>query len=162
MKCETARKLISRYIDQELSGEEELLLFSHLDSCDTCSLCYADYQKISSYKHGISLVATPANFTDIVLRQIERERLNSLVRWRNRLDAILLKFNRAEIASAAVALAMIYTLALQPIGRLNYWQQTMATISDTTGVVQSYSLKQTTNLEKYFNKRFYTVIRRKR
>lgn len=91
MNCQTARNLISAYIDCELSPEQRQGLRNHLHHCQECHSEYQQLLTIKSYLEGSSCAA-PVEFDSLnaLHARIDQERLafiteNSKLYWSTRI-----------------------------------------------------------------------------
>lgn len=72
MKCRQARKMLSPYIDDELSDEERASLEEHLGSCEACRSELETLRQISQgLKEIYQQVKAPPNFVDSVMKRIQ-------------------------------------------------------------------------------------------
>ena len=61
MKCATAKKMISDYIDGNLEAKQNTILKQHLDSCPDCQRLLEDLQKIASRAEKLEKLSPPAD-----------------------------------------------------------------------------------------------------
>lgn len=72
MKCRQAKKLLSPYIDDELSDAERAALEEHLESCEACRSELEALKKISESLRGIYReVKAPPDFVDKLMKRIQ-------------------------------------------------------------------------------------------
>ena len=61
MRCGSARKKLSAYLDGELGGAARARLASHLQSCEACRRAYADLERVHArFARAERYVAPPA------------------------------------------------------------------------------------------------------
>jgi len=72
--CEFYQELISRMLDEELSGEESAVLAEHLDSCEECRSVYSAFTALSA-SIAEDLVDAPESIKINVMTEVRRSEL---------------------------------------------------------------------------------------
>lgn len=77
MKCSENIKLIQRYMDRELTGEEEAAMARHNEACSSCRCELRKVQRLSDVVFHFERAVAPEGFTEAVLaklpaRQVEK------------------------------------------------------------------------------------------
>ncbi len=99
MRCRHARKLISQYIDKELSSGETKLFSAHIEACAACRLELEETKELSRMFAAAERVSAPYGFATRVLAGIEADK-----RPQNRLSHI---FRPVLVRAAEVAFACV-------------------------------------------------------
>ncbi len=104
MKCSQIRRMVSRYVDDELKPEDRKAFLSHIQSCDTCRKELEETQQVMQILASAERFEAPYAFAERVMARIgETEELRSS--WLRRMFAGQLLFVRA--AQVAFALVVI-------------------------------------------------------
>src|SRR5215471_15211767 len=81
MHCEGARLLVSAFMDNELSDDQELAMTEHLQSCPDCACLADDYRQIGQHV-ARGYRPAPAGLTEKIRASIKREKVVCLApRW---------------------------------------------------------------------------------
>jgi len=118
MACEKMEVFVGKLVDVELTEEERLIVSVHLDTCPACSDLYKDYLRLKSLTADAGKVTAPSGFAAAVSARIDQERANPLKRLWRRLDVSLVRLNRVEIGSLAIALSLVFALVVMPASKL--------------------------------------------
>ncbi|MGI9951973.1 zf-HC2 domain-containing protein [Moorellaceae bacterium AZ2] len=116
MKCRQAKKLLSPYIDNELSDAERAALEEHLNCCDACRLELEALKRISEgLKEIYQEVKAPPDFVDKVMKRIQEleEEKNSRL-FQDKLPGYLSRWLKLAVA---VGLAVGVGLGALQYGR---------------------------------------------
>jgi hypothetical protein len=70
MSCHELQNLISAYVDDELTEEENLLISDHLDSCSECNMLYLEMGAISGMFRDVAEVEPPAGLKNKIMSQV--------------------------------------------------------------------------------------------
>lgn len=146
MNCKDIPGQINKYLDFELNEEDAFVLRAHLLRCPNCARLYQDFQNLRRLALSAEKVTAPPNFAAIVLRRIDVERVNPLLRLWRRFDDSLARFNRAELGALAVALALFFLIVVQPASRIQVIQQATADIRTAASSVMDFPSLQAENL----------------
>jgi len=110
--CES--DLISRYMDEELEGDELERVNAHIAGCDSCRIRLSDYDKIGTGLKS-SLYSQPDTMTgeiaDSVIESIRKKKRSGLRSWK---DYILTKRTLVPVGLAASVALMILTVFNNP------------------------------------------------
>lgn len=75
MKCkQEATKLMHKYLDGELTKEEEGLLRSHLQSCEACQRHFHELKRTITLINSTEHISASQNFTKNVMRNLPKEK----------------------------------------------------------------------------------------
>lgn len=74
MKCKDAKKLISLYIDGELSFEKRIKLEKHINSCFSCRRELEDLKIMIREIHNLPKIEPLINFTDNLWYRYQEEK----------------------------------------------------------------------------------------
>jgi len=116
ISCSDAQTLISAHLDEELTAQEQLLMWTHLFSCEVCYQQFIQTQQITRALQHIQPVPLPAGLEAGVHNAIEAEIARreagviSLLRWRISKRAI-----SATVAAAAALLIGLLLIPQQPV-----------------------------------------------
>jgi len=116
ISCSDAQSLISAYIDGESTAQEQLLLWTHLFSCEVCYQQFIQTQQITTALRRAQPVALPAALEARVHNAVEAEIARrevgviSLLRWRISKRAV-----GATVAAAAALLIGLLLIPQQPV-----------------------------------------------
>lgn len=118
--CDSVTRLLSPYLDDELSGPDRAVVDDHLRGCQDCQARLADLKAssaaMSAYFQAQAEAANFAGFTNRVMQQIRREPLPATQRlklWWTELMA----YHSTAIYSgfgAAAAAAAVAVIAVRP------------------------------------------------
>lgn len=113
MNCKRACDYIMKYLDDDLTQEEEKLLFEHLDSCHGCAGEFEELKETISMLHEVKMEDPPVGFDLKVMCRIEVELAREKALADCKKGGLLLLLSLG--AWAALALLFIYTPALEII-----------------------------------------------
>jgi anti-sigma factor RsiW len=75
-------QLLHKYMDHELTSDEENLVKEHLHNCETCYQHFHELEKAVALVQSTSHIEAPVNFTEGVMNKLPREkRTVSWNRW---------------------------------------------------------------------------------
>ncbi len=114
MNCHQVTKVISAYIDGELTGREMLAVRHHVSYCETCA---EEMESIRGAKLILSRLRTvqpKAGFADQILANLGHSRPGAYQRFVSALDYNVRK--RLSPVAAALAVAGLAMVALTPRG----------------------------------------------
>lgn len=94
MECQDVYKLMNRYIDQEITAEEEKVLEFHLGRCKDCQ---KEFSRLKEMNEILNTLEPSHDFTVNVMARIKKERVSLYRRW-------LPKSRTGRIAVAAAIL----------------------------------------------------------
>ena len=106
MKCNKAKQLIQKYLDQHISEEEKRDLEQHIQ---TCSSCREELKKWEHFFSDVKLLAekesVPTGMTQSIMNQIQSKEVNIQPSWWERLKHVLSipRFSFRWIGAAAVS-----------------------------------------------------------
>lgn len=106
--CES--ELISRYLDNELDGEELKRVETHIEGCDSCRVRLLDYDKVSAgldtpLYHQSDVEAE--EFEDRLIKSINRKKDSGFRDWK---DYLFHKRVLVPVGLAASAALMFFTV----------------------------------------------------
>lgn len=78
MDCPDVFNLMNRYIDGEITPEEERVLEFHLGRCKDCQQEFAEMKEMNIF---LNTLEPSHNFTDQVMTKIQEEKKNRYKRW---------------------------------------------------------------------------------
>ncbi len=79
MDCQDVYKLMNRYIDQEITLEEERVFEFHLGRCLKCQKEFSGLKELSSF---LDTLEPPRDFTDKVMARIQEEKNPFYKKWK--------------------------------------------------------------------------------
>lgn len=85
--CKTSRSLLHRYLDDDLSADEQHALRHHLSVCSSCYEHFRELDLTVTALRADRLVPAPSDFTEKVLRQLPAKpprRFSSWGKWLRR------------------------------------------------------------------------------
>jgi len=78
MECTKVRKLLSAYVDGELSMAESVKVEKHVSSCDLCREELGDYYKMGSFIKSSFTLSEEVDFSASIMRKIKAEAPSSV------------------------------------------------------------------------------------
>lgn len=72
-------QLLHKYMDQEVSGEEEKKVKDHLHTCEECYQHFHELEKAVALVQSTSHIQAPIDFTEAVMNRLPKEKL--IVSW---------------------------------------------------------------------------------
>lgn len=70
------------YLDEEIPEKHEQVLKEHLKECKECQAHFHELEKAIAYVRSLSLVESPSNFTNEVMKKLPKEKKKiSIQRW---------------------------------------------------------------------------------
>lgn len=108
-------ELISRYLDNELDGEELKRAENHIAGCDSCKIRLSDYKKINA---GLNIPLYPqsesgtAEFENNVIEAIKGKENSGLGNWK---EYFFQKRVLVPAGLAVSALLMFFTVFNEPV-----------------------------------------------
>lgn len=100
MECQEVFKLMNRYIDGEITPEEEKVLEFHLGRCKACQIEFSQLKEMSEF---LSTMEPAHDFTAKVLAKVQVGKRVSFKRW-------LPRTRTGWVAAAAVFLLCVLTV----------------------------------------------------
>ena len=83
MKCIEYSELISAYVDEMLSPQEEKQLIMHLKTCQSCQKELESFKQIKSMCHQIEEVSLPDTFHEQLMQCLKSEKkVKPFIKWR--------------------------------------------------------------------------------
>lgn len=98
MDCQNVYKLMNRYIDGEITQEEERVLEFHLERCRDCQIEFGQLKELDILLNSLE---PSRNFTTTVIQQIQEKKRSKFKRW-------LPKTKKGWLGVAAVILLCFY------------------------------------------------------
>ncbi len=80
--CAEVEKLLSAYIDQELTPAEARAVASHLALCASCQKDRAELERVKGIMGSVAKPKAPPELTDRIVEAALRPRLSSPAAWR--------------------------------------------------------------------------------
>lgn len=82
MNCpENIVLLMHKYLDEEITSEEELELNEHLGSCKGCSIHFQELNRTESFLRGAMSIAASDHFTQAVMNRLPEQKRFSAGTW---------------------------------------------------------------------------------
>jgi len=83
MSCSSEyEQLLHKYLDHELTSDEEKIIKEHLHSCEACYQHFHELEKAVAFVQSTSHIEAPLNFTEGVMNSLPKEkRTVSWNRW---------------------------------------------------------------------------------
>lgn len=102
MKCDNKIvSLIHKYLDEEINETERKELYSHLVECENCRDHLNGLKKSIAFVQSSSHIEAPANFTDLVMKQLPQQKKS--VNWKRWMK------NHPLLVAASVFLVLMAT-----------------------------------------------------
>jgi predicted anti-sigma-YlaC factor YlaD len=120
---------IQKYLDRELTREEEIFINKHISGCHVCRKKLSEYREIYQILNQPPEIDLPADFTEKVLAQIPEQQGHKW--YKKYLDQILLVF--ALITSMIV---FFYFAGVQIL--LHFWENVSPTFQDSFTYLVKY------------------------
>lgn len=89
--------LIHKYLDEEISEKEKLLLDKHIEGCDCCKNHLSELKRTITYVQASSHLQAPSDFTSTIMKQLPKQ--NKSVGWK-----LWMKKHPALVAAAVFML----------------------------------------------------------
>ncbi len=135
MTCAKAHRLVSAWLDQELSAEEMIDLENHLDACPSCSILASDLARI----HRAARMPATAPIGDDFLIGVETRIAASRLRSRRcRWSAATLP--RMGLVAAGVCAVAVLALTSNPRQRVSEFTEAEAETNLRMASMQSVGL----------------------
>ena len=71
MDCQTCKKLLSRFLDNELDKKQQLLMTKHIEDCPACAQSLESISEMVRMMHEIKAVNPPADFIKKVNKRLD-------------------------------------------------------------------------------------------
>ncbi|GAA0414216.1 anti-sigma factor [Agaribacter marinus] len=110
MKCNNeAVELMHKYLDGDITKEQEQTLSQHLESCDACQRHFHELKRTITFIQSAEQIKAPANFTATVMEKLPTEKKRiKYTRW-----------FKAHPMLTAAAIFFVFMLS----GMLSVWNQ---------------------------------------
>ena len=142
MRCSTAEKKISDYIDNELDSVESRSLQEHMDGCVQCQKIYQDLTKIKQGAEGLVELSPTSELWFKIASQVREKSTGSIRPVRTRQRRFLLSPNALGWAVGA-ALLLVIVVGAVTFGP-GLWKSEPGS--------QKYVLAQLENAERHYQK----------
>lgn len=76
MKCAEVMEWMHRYLDHDLSQDEMIEMFRHIDDCSSCAEVFDRLQLLSQQLEQLPDVKPPFSLVDSILPQLDQLDLN--------------------------------------------------------------------------------------
>jgi Putative zinc-finger len=122
MKCSVAKRLLSPYLDDSVSGKELTQLMRHLERCVECATRLAGLQRLKRAAGSLHRKAVPADL-DLRLRvalsqamaEKQRSRWETLrVRWENAFNAVMVPAT-AGVVTTLIIFGLLISFLYNPV-----------------------------------------------
>ena len=77
MRCAAIKKQLSRYHDAELAPDARAEVATHLAGCPRCRATLAELETVAGQWAGFARAPVPENFSDQVMRTVQRQHTRS-------------------------------------------------------------------------------------
>ncbi|MBU1087205.1 MAG: zf-HC2 domain-containing protein [Candidatus Omnitrophica bacterium] len=135
MDCQDCKKLLSKFLDNELDKKQQLIMTKHIEDCPACAQSLESITEMVNMLHKIKAINPPADFTRNV-----NKRLDHLPFW----DKVLIGiksvfFSNPPIKSFALLASLILVFVFT--GQLNNHHGKMESVEEILVSKQNSVLK---------------------